>query len=312
MKVIYGLGRLKNKFKATVAALGVFDGFHLGHRRLVKAAVKTAMRLRLKSLVITFWPHPENIIHPGNRLAHLISLEHRLEFFASLGVDYCLVIRFTKQFARMRSEDFIQRVLFARMRPRVVFVGRNFRFGRNARGNTLLLNAYARALNYRLRVAPDVKSGAKLVSSSLIRRLIQQGRLREAARFLGRPVSVLGTVIKGDSRGRRLGFPTANINAHHEVTPSSGVYIVKVILGRRKSFGLCYIGSRPTFKDKAEALRIEVHIFNFNRNIYGRDIHIEFIKKIREEERFTSHFELSRRIEKDISYARSFLKHPRL
>lgn len=313
MKVIYGLGRLKKRFKSPVVALGVFDGFHLGHRRLIAQTVRRARALKSESLVITFWPHPQKILLHEKVLQHLISLKHRLEFFKALSVDYCLIIKFTKTFSNISAQDFIKNILIPKTGTREIFVGKNFRFGKDAEGDVKLLKANSRKFDYRLKILPEVKIDNRIISSSLIRRLIQKGRLDQAAKFLGRPVAVLGTVIKGNTLGRKLGSPTANINAHHEIIPPAGIYIVKIILKNKTFFGLCYIGSKPTFKNKFKtdktSLHIEVHIFNFRKNIYGQDLQVEFIKKIRNEIRFPSRAQLIQRINEDISNARTFLKH---
>lgn len=310
MKVIYGVGRLK-KFRP-VTAIGIFDGFHLGHRKLIKNTVRRAKILKAKSLVLTFWPHPQNVVGPQKGTPHLISLQHRLDFFKALAVDYCLVINFTKRFSKITAQDFIQELLIKKIRPREIFVGKNFRFGKGAKGDIKLLKENSLKFNYKLNVLADIKINKKIVSSSLIRNLIQQGRLKEAAKFLGRRVCVLGTVIKGQTLGRHLGIPTANINAHHEVIPPAGVYIVKVILKKEEFWGLCYIGTRPTFKNKFKnknlPLHIEVHIFNFKKVIYGKDLKIEFMKRIRGQFKFASPQQLIQRIKKDIRFAKSLLK----
>jgi riboflavin kinase/FMN adenylyltransferase len=184
-------------------------------------------------------------------------------------------------------------------------VGENFRFGRRAEGDLKTLKRLTKVYNYKLKSFPCLKINRQPISSTYIRQLIKGGDLIKAQKLLDRPVSVLGTVIKGDSLARRLGFPTANINPHHEVLPPSGVYAVKINFNNKKLIGLCNIGTKPTFKIKGEK-HIEAHVFNFKQSIYGKYLEIAFIKKIREEKKFIFPQELIAQIKKDVIFARRF------
>ncbi len=301
MKVIYGLNRIK-KFRKPVVTLGVFDGVHLGHREILEAAVKKAHAIKGTSVVVTFWPHPQ-------KEKSLYSLEHRLRLINEIGIDVCIVINFNKKFARTKAKDFVKDILFKRIWAHYIYVGKNFRFGKYAEGNSKILERLSKLYNFKLRTFKVSKINNRAISSTYIRTLIKKGKLTTAQKLLMQPVSILGTVIKGDSLASRLGFPTANIDPHHEVIPPSGVYAVKVIFNQRKLDGICNIGIKPTFKTRS-AKHIEVYIFNFKRNIYGRYLEIQFIKKIREERKFTSPKELVTQIHKDISFAqRLFSRH---
>jgi len=315
MKVIYGISQIK-KFKKPVVALGVFDGVHRGHRVILESAARKACSIKGRSVVVTFWPHPQ-------KEESLYSLEHRLRLISELGVDVCIVINFNQQFASITAEDFIRDILFKKIGASYVFVGRNFRFGKQAKGNFKTLTKLSQIYNFKLRILNVIKTGRRPISSTLIRRLITKGKLDIARRLLGRKVSVLGTVIKGTLLGRRLGFPTANINPHHEVLPPSGVYAVKINFHNRYLNGICYIGIKPTFRVQSSKFlpvrqagkvqsskNIEVHVFNFDKNIYGEYLEIQFIKKIREEKKFASGFALAKQIKKDISFVKSlFSRH---
>lgn len=292
MKVISGIGRVK-KIERPVVVLGVFDGLHRGHIRILKELTRYAKQVKGKSVVITFSPHPQGELH-------LYSLGRRIRLFEKIGIDICVVIRFTPSFARVSASEFIDNYLIKKIHPYSIFVGKNFTFGKGGRGKPSLLKKYAKRYNVKLKIFPICKIKGKSISSTYIRRLILTGQLSEAARFLGRPVSILGTVVKGSNLARYLGFPTANIKAHHEVSPPAGVYMVRVNLDNKTFNGICYIGSRPTFKTH-NAKHIEVHIFRFNKNIYARDLEIQFIKKIREERKFKSARQLTEQIKKDIS-----------
>ncbi len=303
MKIIYNLNKIK-KYNKPVVALGVFDGLHYAHRRILKETVRQARAIKGTSIVVTFWPHPQ-------KENSLYSLEHRLKLIAELSINVCIVMKFNKAFAGIPAEDFIKKVLVHKIRARYIYVGRNFRFGRNATGDFRTLGHLSSAYNFKVKVFDVMRLRQRVISSTYIRRLITKGDLRGAEMLLCRPVSVLGTVIKGSALAKRLGFPTANIDPHHEVVPPPGIYAVKAVLNNEAWPAVCYIGSKPTFEAsrmRSQKLRnpgnIEVHIFDFNKNIYGKNLEIQFIRKIRNERRFACVEELAKQVKKDILHAR--------
>lgn len=298
MKIIYGIKDIR-KFRNAAVALGVFDGVHRAHRQILSACARKARAINGTSVVVTFWPHPQ-------KKPTLYSLEHRLKLIAQLGIDVCVVVRFNKSFAALTAVDFIHKVLIEKINARYIFVGRNFRFGKFAAGNCKTLKIYAQQCNYRLKVFDVIRSWGKAVSSTSIRKLITCGKLHLAQALLSRPVNILGTVIKGTSLATKLGFPTANINPHHEVLPPHGIYAVKVILGNKKYNGACYIGHKPTFVQQREK-NIEVHIFDFRGDIYGKELEVQFMQKIRNEKSFKSIASLAVQIQKDILAAKKIL-----
>ena len=279
--------------------MGVFDGVHRGHINILKGAVRKARVIKGTSMVLTFWPHPQ-------REESLYSLEHRLRLISEIGIDVCVVINFNREFANVSASGFVKNILFKKIHARYIHVGKNFRFGKNAEGNFKTLDRLSKVYNFKVKIFEVIKIKNKPISSTYIRSLIKQGRLNTAEKLLTRPVSILGTVIKGISAGRKLGFPTANIDPHHEVIPPSGVYAVIAILKNKKFYGACYIGAKPTFLTrsvisyKQHAKNIEVYIFNFANDIYGKYLEIQFIKKIRNEEKFSSTSVLIEQIKKDI------------
>jgi len=233
MKVIHGINKIR-KFRKPVVALGVFDGVHLGHRSILKAVVDKARSIKGTSIVVTFWPHPQ-------KEGSIYSLEHRLRLIGGIGVDTCIVISFNKRFAQIQADNFIRDILVNKIGAQHIYIGCNFRFGRKAEGDLKTLEKLSSICNFKVKAFDIVKINNQPISSTYIRRLITRGELNSAGKLLSRPVSVLGTVIKGSSLASRLGFPTANINPHHEVLPPSGIYAVSVIFNNNKLKGVCYI-----------------------------------------------------------------------
>jgi len=302
MKCIFGLSRIRH-YRKPVVALGVFDGVHLAHRAILKAAIKKARQIQGTSMALTFFPHPQ-------KQKSLYSLEHRLRLIADLGIEVGVVISFNRRFARISAEDFIRRILAQKIGCSYVYVGENFRFGRQAKGDSRLLKEYSSLCHFGLRVFRVRKINSRPISSTYIRRLITRGELLKARQLLGRPVSIYGSVTQGIGLARKLGFPTANINPHHEVLPPSGVYTVKVSLDDKqgapqlKKFnGVCNIGRRPTLNERG-LKNVEVYIFGLTKGIYGKNLEVQFIKKIREEKKFSSLQALAAQIKKDVVFAR--------
>jgi len=302
MKIFHGIENI-GRLKKPVAALGVFDGVHCGHMRILKGAVRQARKINGTSVAVTFWPHPQ-------KQGSLYSLEHRLRLFAGLGIRACIVINFNKHFSALSAEDFVKKILAGKLGVKSIYVGSNYRFGKGARGDVNLLKKLSRPCGFRVIALNVVKVKGKPVSSTLIRNLIKSGKLEEAGYLLTRPVSVLGTVIRGTSIATKLGFPTANINPHHEVTPPAGIYAVSVIYNNRRFYGACYIGKKPTFGVSKER-HIEVHVFDFRKNIYSKFLEIQFIKKIRDDKKFADSCLLAKNIQKDIISIRSLFGLPR-
>lgn len=285
--------------RPAAVAIGVFDGVHRAHRRIISCAVRTARSHGWRSVVLTFWPHPSG-------QASLFSLKHRLRMIAELGADEVIVCRFTARFARQSPEAFARDLLAGKLRARQVCVGENFRFGRRAGGTVGMLRQLGRRYGFSVRAYGLMRYRGRAISSTAIRSLITAGRLGDASRLLGRPVSVFGTVVPGRKIGRTLGFPTANIDPHHEVLPPAGVYAVRVLVGKKRCAGMCYIGTRPTF-GKSARLSVEVHLFGVSACLYDRDIEIFFVRRIRPDRRFPSAAGLASRIRRDALAAKHIL-----
>jgi len=305
MKAIYGLSNLKRQSHQSVISVGVFDGVHIGHKRIVKEVIKQAKRLNLEPLLVTFKPHPAKVIKKSSTVAMLSSFKHRLKFLEELGIETCLVIRFNKAFSQKSAKGFIQKILVDKLRMKILVVGENFSFGREQLHNAGTLKAVAKDLNFGLITVRPKRHNSRTISSSLIRHLIEDGKIKDASRLLGRPVSILGTVVKGRQIGRTIGFKTANIDPHHEAIPPSGVYAAYTKLDKKIYMSILNIGTRPTFKETEPT--IEVHLFDFSGKLYNREIEVCFVKRLRAERRFKNKDHLCEQIAKDASLARSIL-----
>ncbi len=298
MKIFTKPSELKKKFKKPVVAIGVFDGIHLGHAALIRKVVTRAQEIKGTPAVVTFFPHPVQVLNKKVDISLLVSLNHRLHLIASLGVKVCFVLNFTKKFSQLDPSEFVKKYLVDTISPAEVFVGKNFHFGYNRLGDGNFLKKIGNDFNFKTTVVGAVRYKDLIVSSSLLRKLIAQGKLEQAEKLLGRKVSILGIVVRGDCRGKRIGTPTANINPGREILPPLGVYLSRVFLDGRIFHAISNIGKRPSFK-KDNQINLEVHIFNFEENIYKKQIEIQFLKKIRNEKKFYSAKKLILQIEKD-------------
>ncbi len=288
-----------SKIRGLNATIGVFDGVHVGHKKILKRLIVESSSRNVKSLAVTFYPHPKRVLVPGSKVPFLTSLGHRIDLIESSGVDYVLVVKFTKEFSAISADEFIKKILVHKLKVRKVVVGKDFVFGHGGEGNFSLLRDYGRRYGFKVIGVAPVKRNRVTVSSTRIRKSVEKGRLKEASSMLGRPVSVQGTVIKGRSVGRELGFPTANIDPHHEAIPPGGVYAVDVRMKKKTMRGVLNIGNRPTFGEHREPV-IELHIIKFKKNIYGRNLEIIFRRKIRNEKKFKSPESLREQIRKDV------------
>lgn len=310
MRIIKGLENFKDlkQKRPVIVAIGTFDGVHIAHKQIIKKAVSTAARLKGLSVVLTFYPHPMRITNPDKSPALLTSIEHRVGLISELKPDICLIVDFRKSFAGMSPQDFIDKILIEHLRATQIVIGKNFKFGRNKSGNIKLLKTVSKKYGFTVDAIESLKSAGKIISSSFIRSLIEYGRLNAASKLLGRRFSVLGTVVKGDSRGKALGYPTANIDPHQEALPPNGVYAIRAKIKNKWYGGMLNIGKRPTFYRDADKFAIEVNIFNFNKYIYGQVLEIFFLKKIRNEKKFASAKLLKDQLQRDSLRVKAILK----
>ncbi len=305
MILITDLKDITTKFTNSIITLGNFDGIHLGHQELIRMVIRRARETGGTSLVVTFRPHPLKILAP-EKCPPLISIyEEKIRLIEALGVDALVKIPFTMDFAAMSPEAFVKDILCDLLGAKEIFVGFNYRFGKGRAGNIEMLRELGNRHGFTVREVEQVSLRGEVISSTAIRQLLKDGEVEHAARLLGRVYAVTGIVVKGDGRGRGLGFPTANIAAKHAIIPSDGVYAVQLNVRDHFHDGIANIGLRPTFNKNIRA--IEVHVFDFDEDLYGEDISLYFIRKIREEKKFKGPDELVRQITKDIASAREIL-----
>ncbi|MBI5025857.1 MAG: bifunctional riboflavin kinase/FAD synthetase [Nitrospirae bacterium] len=290
------------KCKNSVVTLGNFDGLHLGHQAIVKMVVERAREIGGTSVVVTFHPHPLKILAP-DKCPPLISIyEEKIALFKKMGVAVLVKIPFTPEFSLKSPEDFVKEILCDSLDTREVFVGYNYRFGRGREGNIAKLRALGIKLGFKVVEVDQISIDGEIVSSTKIRNLLRDGAVEHAAKLLGRHYAITGIVVRGDGRGKAIGFPTANIAPIHEIIPANGVYAVKLFIRNRCYSGIANVGYRPTFD--RNTLTIEVNIFDFDEDIYGEEITLPFIRKIRDEIKFIDINSLIQQINLDIETAR--------
>lgn len=302
MQIVRGLESFPPDARPSVVALGTFDGVHLGHRAILGTAVTHAREAGLQALACTFEQHPIEILQPARAPRSITTVEERLALIAETGVDGVVVLSFTPELAAVEPEAFVKEVLLGRLRAQQVVVGFNHRFGRGARGDAGLLQELASRLGFQAHVVPPLTVGGVPVSSSEVRTALQRGDVVAAARFLGRPYAIGGTVTSGAGRGRTLGFPTANLAPDGNLLIPRGVYGCLAHVDGVVHPSVVNIGVRPTFAETT--LAIEAHLLDFTGDLYGRRMRLDFMLHLREEMRFPSVEDLKAQIARDVEAAR--------
>ena len=305
MRVVHGINNLKKQAHPSVVCVGVFDGVHIGHQRVIKELLRRGIALNAKPVVVTFDPHPAKVLKAASAVPMLASLKHRIHILEELGAKLCLIVNFNRSFACKDTVSFIKGMLIDKLNMKMLVVGENFSFGRDGIHSLAGLREIARELGFKLAIVKPMRYHSRVISSSLIRHLIEKGRLGIASKLLSRPVSILGTVVRGKQRGRVIGFRTANVDPHHEAIPPSGVYAAYSKLEDKIYKSVLNIGTRPTFDEKEPS--IEVHILGVNRSLYEKDIEIYVKKRLRPERRFKNRDHLRQQILKDTALARKLL-----
>ena len=293
--------------RPTVLTLGVFDGLHLGHQLIMTTVVERARAVGAVPTVITFDPHPRAVLHPESAPPLLQTFDQKIEALGILGVEQTIIIRFTKEFAQIRAEEFLQDVIGERLQAREVYLGRGFAFGHNREGNIDLLKKVSDQLGFRAEEVPEVRLRGQRISSSRIREVLAAGNVNLARRMLGRPYGVEGQVVRGDERGHRLGFPTANLAPQNRVIPFDGVYVTATLIENEWRRSVTNVGTRPTFEDGSNRL-VETHVMNWAGDLYGDVVRVRFLHRLRAEKKFASVADLTKQIERDVARAELYFK----
>ena len=279
-----------------VVTIGNFDGVHLGHQALLTEVKKRAHDLKLESAVITFEPNPKDYFSQNKPQTRISSLREKIELFNEIKIDRVHIIKFNQEFSKVTANEFIS-VLIKQLKVKEIVVGEDFCFGRGREGSIKQLSASSMKLNIKNKILMD----GKRISSTLIRNLLANDKLDEANKYIGRPYSISGKVVHGEKRGRKIGFPTANIHMRHNRPPLKGVFAVKF----QNHFGVANLGIRPSIKGEKK-LQLEVHLLNFSSDLYGQHVSVIFLKKLRDEKKFKSLEELKEQIKLDVIKAKLF------
>lgn len=304
-ELIRGLHNITARHQGCVVTIGNFDGVHKGHQALLSQVKERANALGVPSLVITFEPQPLEFFAKERSVPRLTRWREKFLLLSEFGIDKVLVIRFNAEFAALNAEAFVKTLLGSRLAVREVIVGDDFHFGSGRQGDVPLLQQMGAQMGFTVATMPSYLLDAERISSTRIRQALQKADLGLAQQLLGHPYTMKGRVVYGDQRGRVLGFPTANIDLHRHVTPLMGIYVVRLHgIGKKSLPGVANIGIRPTIGDSRALL--EVHIFNFNQNIYGQAVCVEFCRKLRDEERFANLDLLKEQMEKDAEVAYAY------
>jgi riboflavin kinase/FMN adenylyltransferase len=305
MKVLYGLDQVPELPGPSSIAIGNFDGMHLGHHKILRFLGREARKKKKLSVVMTFYPHPRSVL--GSEPAPLIqTLDQRLEEMGRQAIDMALILPFDNKFAEITAESFVKDILLERLKAEEIIVGENFFFGRNREGSVAFLKTMAPRFGFEVFSCSPVKQAGSSISSSTIRTLLSSGRIEEANSLLGRAYSIDGQIVGGRSQGRTLGFPTANIRTPNEILPA-GVYITSARLSGRLLPSITNLGACPTFGENNQT-SIECYLIDFQADVYGREIRLYFLKKLRDEFRFPSPEDLTQQLQKDLRTARLYFK----
>ena len=303
MNIIRDARELKPGPRKVCVAIGMFDGVHLGHQQVIRQTIEDARQHEGIAAAITFDCHPNSVVAPERTPPLIYSLPQKLRVIASLGIDTTLLIRFDKAFSEIPGEQFIRGLARDFGPIHSLCVGSAFTFGHRRSGNITLLKKLGQELNFTVHGLASVSLDGKVVSSTRIREAIRAGDLDAASQMLGRTYSLAGAVIRGDQLGRQLGFPTANLNVAGLVVPPNGVYAVHAVVGERQHRAVVNIGFRPTLPSPDPQLQVEVHLLDFSGDLYGQELEIGFVAKLRDEKKFSSREALREQIQRDIEAA---------
>ncbi|MFM9983969.1 MAG: bifunctional riboflavin kinase/FAD synthetase [Flavobacteriales bacterium] len=309
MKIHTDFSHFKNN-RNSIVTIGTFDGVHPGHQKIIERVHHLAQASGVESVLLTFYPHPRMVLHPEDHDLRLLSTpEEKAELLESTGIDHLMIYPFSPEFARLSAFDYVRDLLVNGLKSHTVVVGYDHRFGRNREGDHTTLVELAEVFGFEVEeISPEMVDSVN-ISSTKIRQALYGGHILEANKYLGRPYSMRGKVVHGDKIGRQLGFPTANIdlNYKYKLIPAHGIYAVKVDIGSETFNGVMNIGVRPTTHTRSEVTS-EVYVLDFDRDIYGQQITVNFVDRIRDEMKFGSIDELKEKIQTDVIRARALFE----
>jgi riboflavin kinase/FMN adenylyltransferase len=299
MVIIRNISEVKYD-KNTVITLGTFDGFHLGHKQIIRNVVEKTLYYKGRNFLITFNPHPRKVVSVNNNIRILSTLDEKIEILKNLLIDNLFVINFTKEFSEQSPEYFVTKYLVESIGVKEIVIGYDHHFGKGRGGDISLLGSLGEKFDFKVTPVDEYEIDGETVSSTKIRNALAAGDILKANKMLGRYYSFSGRVVKGDGRGRKLGYPTANLKIEDtdKLLPSVGIYVIECCVDNKKFFGLLSIGSKPTFTSAGEIIP-EVYIFDFNEDIYDKLLHVNLIELLRGEEKFNSAEELIKQMDKD-------------
>ena len=304
MKTLHSISQLTHLHGSIFLAIGVFDGVHLGHQAVISTSTRHVRSAGGTPVVITFDPHPLKVLRPHNAPHLLTATQHKIALIRDLGVEHLLVINFDKKFAATPPENFIQQLVTHSRPLREICVGHEWSFGKDRRGNLDLLKKLGAQFDFDVVGIPPVKVNGAVVSSTAIRQAVEKGDFAKAAAMLGRDYTIWGTVKAGDKLGKKLGYPTANLSAHSEQFPPNGVYLVEARIQGVFYHGVVNLGYRPTISSGKSERVLEIYLLDFDRDIYGENVEVRFVRYLRPERKFDSLEALVRQIELDVRQAR--------
>ncbi len=307
MKQLTHLNQYREK-KSCILTIGTFDGVHIGHQKIIQALVDEAKEKGLVANVLTFFPHPRMVLQQDQSIKLIDTMEEKKEALAALGIDHLIVHPFSTDFSRLTALEFARDILVAQLHVAKVIVGYDHRFGRNREATAEDLKVLGNTYDFEVTTIPPQAVSSIAVSSTKIRKALKEGNIEEANRYLNRPYQIEGTVVQGDGIGRTLSFPTANIDveAQYKLLPAKGVYLAAVLLEGKHHYGMMNYGIRPTLN--GEQASLEVHLFDFNQNIYGQKLTLQLLLKIRDEQKFESLDALKNQIQRDKAFCLSHIE----
>ncbi len=304
MEILRSIAELESLRGPLFLAIGVFDGVHLGHQAVISAATSHAHAAEGTPVVMTFDPHPLKVLRPQHAPHLLTATQHKIALIRDLGVEHLLVINFDKKFAATSPEEFVEELVMHSRPLREICVGHEWSFGKDRRGNLDLLKRLGAQFDFSVIGIPPLMANGEVVSSTAIRQAVENGDFAKGAEMLGREYTILGTVTPGDNLGKKIGFPTANLSAHSEQFPPNGVYFAEAWVNGVLYYGVINLGYRPTVSSGKSERVLEIHILDFDRDIYGEDVEVRFVRHLRPERKFESLESLAQQIELDVRRAR--------